>query len=68
MEEDPSATLQRTVLVSDIPAEVTETEVLLYFKKKSNGGGEVAHVKLSPEEQEALVVFEEVEGKKHILK
>ena len=56
--------LGKTIIVSDIPDGINETKVLLYFQKKSNGGGEVGRVKLFTEYRTALVVFEEAQGKK----
>ena len=56
--------LGKTIIISDIPDGITETNVLLHFQKKSKGGGEVNEVKLFSEHRTALVVFEETQGKK----
>ena len=51
----------RTVLVSDLPEEVTENNVCIHFQKKKNGGGEVEKVEMLGGGK-ARIIFEESEG------
>ena len=53
----------RTVSVSDLPEETSKKDVHIHFLKGKNGGGEVEKVILLQEENKALVVFEDPEGK-----
>ena len=57
---DDEGTL-KTILVSDLPDEVTESSVHIHFQKKKNGGGEVEKVEMLGEGK-ARVVFEKPEG------
>ena len=56
-----------TIRVSNLPDEATESHVKIYFQRKKNGGGEVTEVRMIPNSHEALVMFEEEEGKIPIL-
>ena len=56
-----------TIRVSNLPDEATESHVKIYFQRKKNGGGEVTEVRMIPNSHEALVMFEEEEGKLLIL-
>ena len=51
----------RTILVSDLPEGVSESDVHIHFQKKRNGG-EVDKVIILQEENKALVLFEDPEG------
>ncbi|CAB4023542.1 poly [ADP-ribose] polymerase 14-like isoform X2 [Paramuricea clavata] len=57
----------RTILVSGLPEGVTEGDVHIHFQKKKNGGGEVEKVTILPEENTALVVFEDPEVAKKVV-
>ena len=56
-----------TIRVSNLHDEATENSVKIYFQRKKNGGGEVTEVRMIPNSHEALVMFEEGEGKLLIL-
>ena len=56
-----------TIRVSNLHDEATENSVKIYFQRKKNGGGEVTEVRMIPNSHEALVMFEEEEGKLLIL-
>ena len=60
--ERESTDKSRTVSVSDLPEEASESDVHIHFLKSKNGGGEVEKVILLQEENKALVVFEDPEG------
>lgn len=51
-----------TILVSNLPEEITANGVYIHFQKKKNKGGEIREVKLQPNTKEAMVVFEDIEG------
>ena len=51
-----------TVLVTGLPEGTTQNSVHIHFQKKKNGGGEIKEVQFHPETNEAIVVFEEIEG------
>ena len=50
-------------MVSDIPEGITESNLHIHFQRKKNGGGEIQVVKFLPGRREALVVFEDPDGK-----
>ena len=56
----------RTILVSDLPEGVSESDVHIHFQKKRNGGGEVEKVIISQEKNKALVVFEDPKGQQQL--
>ena len=60
--EKESIDKSRTVSVSDLPEEASESDVHIHFQKNRNGGGEVKKVVLLQEENKALVVFEDPQG------
>ena len=50
-----------TIRVSNLPKQVNKNDVKIHFRDKKNGGGKVTEVEMNS--HEALVVFEEEEGK-----
>ena len=61
-EEHEISKQESAVLVSGLPEGVTENGVHIHFQKKKNGGGEIKKVRLLPEKNEAIVIFESLEG------
>ena len=61
-EHENSEQESATVLVSNLPKGATENGIYIHFQKKKNGGGEVVKVIFSPEKDEAMVIFEDIEG------
>ena len=56
-------TLQaRSVVVEGLPSGTTENEIVIYFQKKKNNGGDVEDVKLNMQDGEATVLFESSDG------
>ena len=53
--------LARTVVISNIPREITKDEIHIYFQKSKHGGGEVDDIWIVKDE-EAVIVFENPEG------
>ena len=53
--------LARTVVISNIPQEITEDEIHIYFQRSKHGGGEVDDIWMV-KEGEAVIVFENPEG------
>ena len=51
----------KTILVSGLPEESTESSVHIHFQKKKNGGGEIEKVELVGQGK-AIVVFEDPQG------
>ena len=53
-----------TVLVKNVPSNITEDTLFYHFENNNNGGGEVYQrgIKLLPEHQSALVPFEKASG------
>lgn len=51
----------RTVLISNIPAKLRRDNIMIYFQKKGNGGGEVDDIFVL-EDGKAVIVFEKPEG------
>ena len=59
---------ERTILVSELLKNITENDITIHFQRKKNSGGEVKEVELFSDKHEALVVFEDHNGKKKIHK
>lgn len=55
--------LARTVVISNIPRQITKDEIHIHFQKRGNGGGEVDDTWMV-KDGEAVVVFENPEGSK----
>ena len=51
----------RSVLISNISAELRGDDIKIYFQKKRNGGGEVDNVFVL-KDGKAVIVFEKAEG------
>ncbi|XP_028398983.1 uncharacterized protein LOC114522489 isoform X2 [Dendronephthya gigantea] len=56
----------RTILVSGLPGDVTESSVHIHFQKKKNRGGEIEEITLLPGGK-AFVVFEDPEVAKMVV-
>lgn len=50
--------LARTVVISNIPRQITKEEIIIHFQKRKNGGGEVYDIWMTKDGQ-AVIVFEE---------
>ncbi|XP_027046314.1 uncharacterized protein LOC113674039 [Pocillopora damicornis] len=59
--------LARTVVISNIPREITKDEIHIYFQKSKHGGGEVDDIWIVKDE-EAVIVFENPEVADSVLK
>ena len=53
-----------TILVYDVPIELSQNDLWIYFQKKKHSGGEVLGVSMKSDINEALVHFEDCEGRK----
>ena len=53
--------LARTVVISNIPREITKDEIHIYFQKSKHGGGEVDEIWMV-KDGEVVIVFENPEG------
>ena len=53
----------RTIRVSNVPDQITENKLMIYFQRKRNGGGEVKEIQTFPDVHEARLVFEDAAGK-----
>ena len=53
----------RTIRVTNVPDQITENKLMIYFQRKKNGGGEVKEIQMFPDVHEARLVFEDVAGK-----
>ena len=51
---------ERTIVVSNVPADVGEDELTIHFQKEKNGGGDVDHVMVDG--SVAFVIFDLPEG------
>ena len=51
----------RSVLISKISAKLRRDDIMIYFQKKGNGGGEVDNVFVL-KDGKAVIVFEKAEG------
>ena len=56
--EDQAA---RSVVVTNIPLKTTPENILIYFQRQKNGGGEIDHVHI-PEKGTAVITFESGAG------
>lgn len=54
--------VSRSILVRGLPEGATENIVRAHFESINNVRGPIKHVKIFPEENTALVVFEDIEG------
>ena len=53
----------KTIVVSNIPTGLCEDEIIIHFQSSKHGGGDVEDVVVLPDGHEALVTFEELNGK-----
>ena len=50
-----------SVVVSNIPPQITAENIVIHFQRQKNGGGEIDHVHI-PKKGTAVVTFESSEG------
>lgn len=63
----PSRKQPGIILVSDVPSEFSQNDIWIYFQQKKNSGGEVLDVLMKTDRREAVVYFEDYEGKRKLL-
>lgn len=56
--------VERSILVSDLPRDVSENEIIIHFQCRRNGGGDVERIICEEKKCSAVVVFAETEGKR----
>ena len=57
--------VERSILVSDLPRDVSESEIIIHFQSRRNGGGgDVERIIFQEEKGSVVVVFDEAEGKR----
>ena len=54
---------KRSIAVSNLPGDASESKVVINFQKRNNGGGDVDKVLWNEKEGTAVVVFADPEGK-----
>ncbi|XP_074070760.1 LOW QUALITY PROTEIN: protein mono-ADP-ribosyltransferase PARP14 [Macrotis lagotis] len=57
----------RTILVENLPPDVNENYIALFFENPNNGGGSVTNVECFPKDNSALIQFSEIKEVKSIL-
>ncbi|XP_067329331.1 protein mono-ADP-ribosyltransferase PARP14-like isoform X1 [Anolis sagrei] len=58
----------KTILVENIPSGISKVFVVVYFESKKSGGGPVLEANYSPEENSALVTFQDAKDITNVLK
>lgn len=51
----------RSLVVTNIAPQTTDEDIVIYFQRQRNGGGEISHVHI-PSKGTAVVTFDENEG------
>lgn len=61
--EDEAA---RSVVVSNIPQQTTAEDIVIYFQKRKNGGGDINHLHIT-EKGSAVIIYDSIEGESLLL-
>ncbi|XP_046839273.1 uncharacterized protein LOC124433536 isoform X2 [Xenia sp. Carnegie-2017] len=66
--EETSDKISRSVVVSSLPEGVKKNNLHIHFQKKKNGGGDISEVQIFPDKNQALVVFDDIQVARRVVK
>ena len=53
----------RSIVVSNIPPEIRDEQLLIHFQRQKNGGGDIDRLCMIEADGNAVIIFDEADGK-----